>query len=141
MVDRNVFDRRLAKLEQLLRKLRGLQTVDLNTFLKDQDVQARAERWLQVAIECALDLTHHLIAERGWQTPTTYREAFEVLHQEGLLDSEQAAQMADWAGLRNILVHLYLEIDHRLLHQFLQQDLGQVEAFARILAEAVARED
>ena len=138
MVDRNVFDRRLDKLEQLLRKLRGLQSVDLATFLEDEDVQARTERWLQVAIECALDLTNHLIAARGWKTPSTYREAFEVLHKEGLLDSDLAAQMADWAGLRNILVHLYLEIDHRLLHQFLQQDLGQVETFARTLAEAVS---
>ncbi len=141
MVDLDVLVRRLEKLEQLLRKLRGLQSVDLDTFLEDEDTQAKAERWLQVAVECALDLANHIIAERGWQTPSTYREAFKTLHREGLLEAELASQMADWAGLRNVLVHLYLEIDHRLLHKFLQEELGQIEAFGKTIAAAVAGGD
>ena len=84
MVDRDVFDRRLGKLEKVLRNLRRQQSVELDVFLRDEDLQAKVERWLQVAFECALDLASHLIAERGWQTPGTYREAFEILRREGV---------------------------------------------------------
>ena len=64
MVDRDVFDRRLAKLETLLRDLRSLSKVERAAFLSDRALQAQAERWLQLAAECALDLAHHLIADR-----------------------------------------------------------------------------
>ena len=56
MVDRDVFDRRLAKLEALLR---DLARVERERFLVDRSLQAQAERWLQLAAECTLDLAHH----------------------------------------------------------------------------------
>lgn len=79
MVDREVFDVRLARLEQLLRDLRDLARVERERFLADRGLQAQAERWSHLAVECCLDLTHHLIADRGWRTPSTYREAFRIL--------------------------------------------------------------
>ena len=136
MVDRDVFDRRLAKLEDLLRQLRRLAAVEKETFLADDTLRASAERWLQLAAECCLDLAHHLIADRGWRTPTTYREAFEVLNKENVLDSECARQMEQWAGLRNVLVHLYLEVESERLYQILKKDLDQLECFAAAISRA-----
>ena len=133
MVDREVFDRRLARLAELLRRLGDLIKVDRDEFLHDEGIQAQAERWTQLAAECTLDLANHVIADRGWKTPETNREAFEILAKEGTLDDELASLMTGWAGLRNILVHLYLEVDHERLYEILQQDLDQLETFARQL--------
>ena len=91
---------------------------------------------MQVAAECCLDLAHHLIADQGWKTPSTYREAFEILHKENVLDRETARQMALWAGLRNVLVHLYLEVEPERLYQILQEDLDQLESFAAQISRA-----
>jgi uncharacterized protein YutE (UPF0331/DUF86 family) len=135
LVDREVFDRRLARLEDLLRRLRDLSQIDRKEFLREEGLQAQAERWTQLAAECTLDLANHVIADRGWKTPTTNREAFQVLASEGVLDDELASAMAGWAGLRNILVHLYLEVDHERLYEILRQDLDQLEAFARKLTD------
>ncbi len=138
MVDRDVLDRRLAKLEELLRQLRRLAAIEKQTFLADEMVRASAERWLQLAAECSLDLAHHLIADRGWKTPSTYREAFEILNRENVLDGESAHQMALWAGLRNVLVHLYVEVEPERLYQILQEDLDQLERFAAAISRAAA---
>jgi len=138
MVDPEVFARRLATLERLLADLRGLAQVDRQAFLQSRGYQAQAERWLHLAAECAIDLANHLVADRGWRTPGTYREAFEVLHEAGVVDSELAAQMASWAGLRNLLVHVYLEVDHERLHDILTRELGQLEAFALAMNRALA---
>ena len=139
LVDREVFDRRLAKLEELLRDLRSLAATDREAFLADRGLEAQAERWLQLAAECALDLAHHLIADRGWKTPATYREAFEVLRAEGVLDVGLAEQMQDWAGLRNVLTHLYLEVDHERLYEILRGELGQLERYAAALSQELVR--
>ena len=141
MVDREVFDRRMAALEELLRRLRGLGARDRAAFAGDAMLQASAERWLHLAAESALDLAHHLIADRGWKTPSSYREAFQVLAQEGVLLPELARQMEAWAGLRNVLVHFYLEVDHDRLFEILQRDLDQLQAYAAAVSEAVAADD
>jgi uncharacterized protein YutE (UPF0331/DUF86 family) len=140
LVDREVFDLRLAKLEALLRDLRSLARHERAAFLADRGVQAQAERWLQLAAECALDLAHHLIADRGWKTPSSYREAFEILRAEGVLDAELAQQMQGWAGLRNVLAHLYLEVDHARLYQILHGELDPLERYASALVRALRAE-
>lgn len=100
MVDREVFDRRLAGLEQLLRDLRGLARSGRAQFLRDRGLQARAERWLQLAAESVLDLANHLISERGWRTPDSYRDSIRVLAEEGVLGEQLASRIEAWAGLR-----------------------------------------
>jgi uncharacterized protein YutE (UPF0331/DUF86 family) len=128
---------RLGKLEELLRDLRSFAATDRATFLADRGLQAMAERWLQLAAECALDLSHHLIAERGWKTPGSYRETFEILRAEGVLDAALAEQTQGWAGLRNVLTHVYLDVDHARLYEVLSGELDQIAAYATALHEAV----
>jgi len=140
LVDREVFDRRLNRLEQLLAQLRSAAGRDRETYRSDDLLRASTERWLQVASECVLDLTNHLIADRGWKTPETYREAFQILEQHGVLDHELARQMEGWAGLRNVLVHVYLEVDHNRLYDIITQELDQLERFAAAVAKAAERE-
>ncbi len=105
-------------------------------FLADRALQAQAERWLYLAAECALDLASHLIADKGWQTPVTYREAFRTLEQRGVLPPDLTKKMEGWAGLRNVLVHMYLDVDHATIHEILRNDLDELEAFARAVAGA-----
>lgn len=133
MVNREVFQRRLARLEQLLRDLRQLASIPRAEYLGDRGKQAQAERWLHLAAECVLDLAHHLIADRGWRTPSSYRDAIQVLAENDILDDSLAGQLEAWAGLRNVLVHLYLDVDQQMLFTILERDLGQLEEYARQL--------
>ena len=49
--------------------------------------------------------------------------------------------MEGWAGLRNVLVHFYLEVDHARLFEILKRDLDQLQAYAAAVALAVAADD
>jgi uncharacterized protein YutE (UPF0331/DUF86 family) len=42
--------------------------------------------------------------------------------------------MEGWAGLRNVLVHLYLDVDHELLYEMLAKELDQLERYAACLS-------
>lgn len=83
-----------------------------------------------------LDLAHHLISDRGWPTPDTNREAFEVLVEQGVLSEELGEQMARWASLRDLLVPPYLNVDHGVLWDIMQRDLDQLEEYARAVRRA-----
>jgi uncharacterized protein YutE (UPF0331/DUF86 family) len=141
LVDREVFDRRLSRLEDLLRELARLAAVDRPRFVADRGLQAQAERWTHLAVECCLDLANHLVADRGLGTPESYRAAFEALARAGIIDGALAGQLAGWAGLRNVLVHLYLEVDHERLHHILGAELEQLARFAGAMQRVLDDEE
>ena len=60
-----------------------------------------------------------------------------ILRAEGVLDASLADSMQGWAGLRNVLTHLYLEVDHARIHEILRSELGQLERYAAALSRAV----
>ena len=39
------------------------------------------------------------------------------------------------AKFRNVLVHLYLDVDRKLIYRYLQENLGDFETFARHVSE------
>lgn len=125
--------------EVLLRKLAYLRLLlrDLSAFegATQAEVEAQhyvVERIIELMVGVASDLLFHLLAERGLQ-PSSYREAFKLAGREGMLTVELAEQLQLAAGMRNILVHMYEEIDYAIVHQSIQPMLRD---FARFIAEA-----
>lgn len=135
MIDAPTVRRRLRRLDQRLQQLRELGERPREAFLKDPIVQAAAERLLQVAIQIVLDVGAHVLTDRGVVDWEEYRAVPEKLAEEGVLAPELAERLARAAGQRNVLVHLYAEVDPDRVYETLEQDLDAFVAFA----EAVHR--
>ena len=69
--------------------------------------------------------------EKGFRKPSTYREAFEILHEEGLISRNLSDKLSDLAGFRNILVHIYWRLDMDAVYGALQQDSSVLKEFER----------
>lgn len=91
---------------------------------------------LQRSCEACIDLAMHLVRKRHLGLPQESRQAFVLLEQVGLLNSELSGRMQAMVGFRNIAVHDYQTLsipivrtilDHRLadFEQFLQFSLAQ----------------
>lgn len=92
-----------------------------------------AERYLHLAMECVLDLAAQLIRGEGLSTPSTNAETFDILAQAGLMAPGLGHRLRKWAGFRNILVHLYLDLDHRVSYHSICYELGDLEEFADLI--------
>ncbi len=133
MVDPDRVRRLLGVLGSYRRKLAELAQLSAETYLEQQ---AFAGRYLvQASAQTCIDLANHVIASEGWRVPTDFRDAFAVLAENGVLDHDLAERLQALAGLRNRLVHLYSEVDDRLVHQALAGRLGDLDAFARAVAQ------
>lgn len=91
--------------------------------------QAEAERHLQLALQAAIDIAAHILAEESSEGPESYGSAFTMLSEKGILDDELAQRLVKGAGLRNILVHAYLEVDPNRIWESVKS-LGDLERFA-----------
>lgn len=87
---------RLSGLEGYRAKLEGFKSLGRDEFLGDEDVHQLAARYLQLACECILDLTQHVIAEMGFRQPRDYKDAIEVLREEGVLEPDLAERLQGW---------------------------------------------
>lgn len=62
MVDREIFSRRLAALRSYLEKLGAFKRTTEEEFLRSPALHDLAERYLHLAVECALDLGNYASA-------------------------------------------------------------------------------
>ncbi|MGQ9558073.1 MAG: type VII toxin-antitoxin system HepT family RNase toxin [Desulfurispora sp.] len=129
VVDREVVQKRLLKLEQTLRKLQKLSRTSWEEYTQNEILQDSAERNLHIAAQTCIDIGSHIIAERGYRPPSSYADIFTVLHEEGLIPEDLAGTMRKIAGFRNILVHDYLDVDPQIVYTCLQR-LEDFQRFA-----------
>lgn len=128
-----------GRVERLLEALAGYRT-RLET-LRDlpadeyEGERALAGRYLvQAAAQACIDIANHVIASSGWRAPRDFRDAFTVLEEEKAIDAALAERMRALAGLRNRLVHVYEDVDDRIVHASLPEGLDDLSRFARAMA-------
>jgi len=133
-----VKDEILAKLEMLkgyVEILRGYRSRTLEEVKADPTLRGAIERYLQVALECTFDVGEMMISLGGFRKPGTYKEVIEVLGEKGVLSEEFVERFAPAAGFRNILVHMYAEVDVEKVHKFLQENLEDFNDFTKQIAK------
>lgn len=76
---------------------------------------------LVTTIEGCIGVAQHLCASESWAPPTTNADAFRVLALNGVIGNDLAERLARAAGLRNVLVHQYAEVDDERVVAFLDR--------------------
>ena len=138
MVDRDVVFQRLAALRLNARRLQAVLADGRERFASDENLHLKAERCLQLAIQAILDIGTHIIADQGLNRPAGYEDIVPELGRAEVLPSDLVGRLSGVAGLRNILVHDYLAVDHGRMFDDLETGLGDFEAFARAIETFVS---
>jgi uncharacterized protein YutE (UPF0331/DUF86 family) len=115
-------------MELRVEALRG-QSLDRQRFLDDWNLQTQVERHLQLAIQSAIDIAVHIVAEDSAKTPEDYSDTFRILAEMDVIGSDLSLRLGSAAKLRNILVHMYLEVDPQRVWEALG-NLDDLESFA-----------
>ncbi|MEM4489523.1 MAG: HepT-like ribonuclease domain-containing protein [Desulfurococcaceae archaeon] len=84
------------------------------------------ERAVHRIIEAIMDLCRHLVSVYSLGLVESYGEYPKKLADAGKMPSRLAVELSKLAGLRNILVHRYLEIDVRKLHETSKRLCGEI---------------
>ena len=119
----------LTELDESLKDWERYQRYSLEDLQKDRDKRNMVLHAMLISIQAAIDISSHLISKNQLKRPTTYRETFELLGQAGMISEELAGELSDLAGLRNVLVHIYGELNLDEIHSVLQNDLKILRSF------------
>jgi len=115
------------QLDEYLGLLRNISKTPIKDFLNDKIIIGSAKYYLQVSIECCLDVANHIIASERFRAPKDYADSFRVIEERGLIPSDLAQKLRQMAKFRNRLVHLYGEVDNAYVYEFMKEDLKDIE--------------
>ena len=79
---------------------------------------------LQRTCEAAIDLAMHLVRTRRLGVPQDSRDAFSLLVEAGLLDSELGERLKKMVGFRNVAVHNYQSLNLDIVQRLVTERLG-----------------
>ena len=125
----DVVRRKLSAIANYLQDLRRHEGITFDALMERH---YEVERILELLIMNASDIIVHLLSSRGEAPPASYRAAFLRAGEVGIISTELSKNLSLSAGLRNILVHEYEEIDYSLLHNSIPVALRD---FTRLIAE------
>lgn len=120
-VDRQRLIRIAAFLETELSAAGKFTNIDQQTYETNDDTRRNVERWAENIVNSSIDAAKILLASEKKRIPQTYRE---VLQELSLLDGfspETAEKLSQFAKLRNILAHEYLDIRFAHIARFARE--------------------
>ncbi len=132
MIDFDLVRRKLSRMNMYLDKLRPIAAKSYQEYCADFYLKSSAERLIQLVVECATDINNHVVVETGNRPPEDYSVSFLRAADVGLISRSLAERLKGSAGMRNVLVHEYMEIDDSVVHRSLSMTL---EGFSEYLKQ------
>lgn len=111
MVDPKSIDARLEHLTELLAESERIRAGGRAAYDASFRDRLAAQHAIQLAIQICVDIGAHLIAELALRMPDDYRGVFAALQKPLGLVPELVEGLSAAAGMRNVLVHVYLDVD------------------------------
>jgi uncharacterized protein YutE (UPF0331/DUF86 family) len=131
MTDPALVAKKLAFIETCVRELRTLARPE--RIADDLREERFVEHTLQLAIQAALDVGSHVVSDDRLGEPETGRDVFRLLGSAGVLAPELVGRLERMAGFRNVVVHLYQDVDVAIVRDVVENHLGDLLDFVAAL--------
>ena len=122
---------RLKELDTVLGELKQYQDIQPETLRAKISQRWIVERGLIAAASLILDIADHILVGHFGFYANSYEDSLLGLRDKGVISSALFDQIKGLGGFRNILVHMYQEIDPVLVADSLQKGLHAFPQFAQ----------
>lgn len=116
--DKSILRGLIKFLENEFSDIRKFETMGMKEYIQDSDKRRNVERWVENLVMAAIDITKIVLASERKAIPQTYRET--LLHFcLNFMDEGSAKMFSQFAEMRNIVVHEYMEIKWERIKKFI----------------------
>lgn len=131
---------RIEAIEECLRIIRKYLQPEATYQADLVEMKLILERCVERVIQAMLDIGAHIVSAKRLGRPERYDDIFQILATNEILPIEFISRIKGLAGLRNIIVHEYISIDHSLLERHATSLLEDSSEYIRLIREFIAQE-
>lgn len=115
--------------------------ITLEVLEEKDSILADATKYrVQIAVEVVINIAEHIVAGLNLGKPEFARDLFPLLVKENIIDELLSEKLGKAVGLRNILVHLYKEVDPTILVYAATIGLNDLRDFAKAINKFLERQ-
>jgi uncharacterized protein YutE (UPF0331/DUF86 family) len=112
-------------------ELKSITAIEEEVFIQQKKDIFSLRYLLIEAVETMANICNHILTRITGQVPKGYPDCFEKLSDAGIITNESALKLKKIAGLRNIIIHKYWQIDDRKVFKSTKENIGDFEEFLR----------
>lgn len=139
--DSAVVQTRLNALSTPLRFLEHTVPVTPATLSSDITLRLALERALTQLVEVSSDMCAHILVTSFDVAVTSYAESFAKSAECGVISESLATRLQNAAKMRDVLVHMYLDVDYEVVAQAAPMALEDFTEFRRAVSTRLIERD
>ncbi len=136
-MDRQVIEQKLESMRRCLGRIQAKCPATAAQLAADPDAQDIVSLNLTRAIQLAVDIGTHVIAQLETPPPDTMGQTFDRLAEAGVIDPELALRLKKAVGFRNIAIHNYEVLDWAIAHSICTHRLVDFSDYAKAILAAL----
>ena len=130
---------RISEIKQSLEQIESISDKGQEAFLEDLVLVDSVKYRLLVVIEACISICSHITTRAFNKAPEGYADCFFVLGEVGVIHADLAQRLSEMARFRNMLVHIYREIDDKRLYIIITKDFDDVELFLSEIGDFIGK--
>jgi uncharacterized protein YutE (UPF0331/DUF86 family) len=128
---------KLRRIRELLDQLQAFGPIDARRLTAEPVTELATERVLTLLVDLAFACNSHVGTAILGRAPDSYAESFTLAADSGMITEQLASELRPSVGMRNVLVHGYLEADRSLVAAAVPLALAQYGEYVRQVARFV----
>jgi uncharacterized protein YutE (UPF0331/DUF86 family) len=129
---------RLRLITEAIEDLEALGEVTAEGLQQDRHSRRVVERCLELLVDAAAAINAHVAAALTRDPPTDMTQSFAKAAAAGLLSEELAARLRPSAGMRNAIVHAYVDLDLQRVAAAVPLAIADYTAYVQAVATFLA---
>ena len=137
MTNIDAIDAQIGNVKKYLQATGNFKKYSKEEIVDNQERAFSCERALYLTTQSAIDLAESVISYKSFRKPTELKESFEILYENGVIETDLMHKLCDMVGFRNALAHGYDKFDYDILYDVLQNGLKDIEEFVEEVKKAL----
>lgn len=126
-------------LERELADFPKFRNLSWNEYQNDNDRRRNVERWVENIVNSSIDIAKIILAMDRVKIPQTYKDILHNLGATHYFKEGLARKLSQWARLRNIVTHEYLDIRWDSIKEFIQGSEPVYQGFVKIVKKDILK--
>ena len=128
-----VVENKISMAQKYIKIIKRYKKYSQQEIEKNIDIRGAVERYLYLVCQSACDLADVYIAYKKFRKPSSLRESFYILNEEGVINDDLIEKMVKMTGFRNLIAHDYGKVDYSQVYKIIHNDIKDIEKFIKII--------
>ena len=135
MIDEDIVHERITRIQAYIEELRPFLSMNYPEYMNDSRNYRTVERVIQLIVDTAVEINDHILSGSGELPPGDYKQSFTDLLKLGLGPQEFIEHISKSAGMRNILVHEYTNVDAQRVYESIDLAANEYAQYCKAILE------